>query len=80
MEAKEIWSREKALRMLDEIATAATGDAVDESGEVKAQVAKAAISAIDQANRMCGYHEPEKVEVDQRIEVTLEGELKGYAK
>lgn len=67
---KELWGREKALKILKEL--------VDESREnstemifqggkwqekYNAAAGNVAIKAIEQANKMCGYNEPEKIEI-----------------
>lgn len=54
---KAIWDREQALTMLKNIAD----EAVKE--EFRADNRSVAIKAIEQANKMCGYNEPEKQEV-----------------
>lgn len=54
---KAIWDREQALKMLKNIAD----EAVKE--EFRADTRSVAIKAIEQANKMCGYNEPEKQEI-----------------
>jgi hypothetical protein len=74
--AKGIWSRELALMMLREIATEATED----PSPNKAQIRSVAIRAIEQANKMCGYNEPDKVEHSGAVTIELAGELAEWAK
>lgn len=54
---KAIWDREQALKMLKDIAD----EAVKE--DFRADTRSVAIKAIEQANKMCGYNEPEKQEI-----------------
>lgn len=56
---REIWSREKALSMLRDIAD----EAVDEKGLAKPQMRGVAVRAIEQANKMCGYNAPDNLNV-----------------
>ena len=74
--AKDVWSREQALMMLREIATEAAGD----QSPNKAQIRSVAIRAIEQANKMCGYNEPDKVEHRGTVTIELAGELAEWAK
>lgn len=71
-----IWSREQALRMLRDIAT----EAAEEESTNKAQIRSVAIRAIEQANKMCGFHEPDKADHSGAVTIELEGELAEWAK
>lgn len=68
---KAIWSREQALGMLKEIAVEARKNATENMAvngtdiqKYNAAAQNVAIKAIEQANKMCGYNAPDKVDVD----------------
>ncbi|MEG2039199.1 MAG: hypothetical protein RRZ73_05680 [Oscillospiraceae bacterium] len=82
---KVIWDREQALTMLKDIAVQAQENILikDDDGEkiyYNAAASNAAIKAIEGANKMCGYNEPEKVNFDGEVKVILDGELSEWAK
>lgn len=68
---KAIWDREQALKMLAELAKTAQKHVVykkkaDDDTEIEyfdPATANSMAKAIEQANKMCGYNEPEKVEI-----------------
>jgi len=78
----EIWSREEALRSLRDIAVMAKENALKETGGktvFDASAANAATKAIEQANKMCGYNEAEKVDASGKLQIVL-GEAEKYAR
>lgn len=84
---REIWSRARALTLLVEIAEEARSNTSERSlsgGEellrYNTAAQNVAIKAIEQANKMCGYHEPERVEHSGHLTVELGGELMRWAK
>ena len=72
-----VWERGEALRRLKELAQAAMDSAV--GGEAfNHQAAAVALRAIEQANKMCGYHEAELAQAEE-IRVVL-GAAERFAK
>lgn len=61
---KDIWKREDALNALKDIVYEAQKNRKKES-KYNAAAENVAIRAIEQANKMCGYNEPEKIEIMQ---------------
>lgn len=78
---KEIWRREDALSNIVTVISGAMRNCIKktEGEEVfLPQVATVAIRAIEQANKMCGFHEAQRLEMDAKVEFLM-GELDEYA-
>lgn len=60
---KAIWDREKALSLLAFIADKAKTQ-IDNDEKFDAATANSMTKAIEQANKMCGYNEPEKIDAN----------------
>ena len=74
---KQIWCRAKALSSLVFIIDEAKKQ-MDENG-FDAATANSMIKAIEQANKMCGYNEPEKVNLNNNITISL-GDTEDWSK
>jgi phage terminase small subunit len=61
---KQIWSREEALSSLAFIVDKAKKQ-IEENETFDAATANSMTKAIEQANKMCGYNEPEKISISQ---------------
>jgi phage terminase small subunit len=71
MESAAIWTRKEALEKLRGIIDAAVRYMVDD-GKYSAAASQAATRAIEQANRMCGYNEAERLEISgAKIKIEL---------
>jgi phage terminase small subunit len=71
MENVALWTRKEALEKLRGIIDAAVRYMVDD-GKYSAAASQAATRAIEQANRMCGYNEAEKIEISgAKIKIEL---------
>lgn len=68
---KAIWDREKALSMLAEVATTAQ-KYLEMGNKFDAATANSMTKAIEQANKMCGYNEPEKKELSGNLDIKVE--------
>lgn len=73
---KQIWGREKALSLLAFVADKAKKQ-IDETFD--AATANSMTKAIEQANKMCGYNEPEKVNLNNNITISL-GDAEDWSK
>ncbi len=76
---KAIWDRELSLKMLKAIIDEARTNTIYYKEETKiynAAAANTAIKAIEQANKMCGYNEPQKIELTGTLNLSLEEKLK----
>ncbi len=67
---KAIWDREKALTMFRDIAIVAMDNIINGESYCAAN-ANTALKAIELANKMCGYNEPERRELDAAVTVEL---------